>query len=152
MCGPPCRSLQSARLVGLAPIASRPEVAWLALLGDASGFTDFSSDVIELGAANFTAADDFKFFNVRAVDGKGSFDTDTVADFADGDVAGDTAIFDCDYETFEYLDPFFTGFTNFDVGAEGIAGFDNRQIALKVGSGYALKDGLLRHRVFSEGK
>lgn len=94
-------------------------------------------------------SEDFKFFHVRAVEGEGSFDADTVAHFADGDVACDAAIFHSDYEAFKNLNSFFAAFADFYVCLDGVTGFDDGDVAFNVWRSDALKDSLLGHKSFS---
>lgn len=109
----------------------------LSLFLDSSCFTDFVSEVIELGSANFTATSYFKFCNVWRVERKGSLNADSATDFAEGDVFGDSTVFDCDYGSFKNLDSLFTAFANFNVGFDGVAGEDLGEIGLHVGFAYA---------------
>lgn len=90
-------------------------------------------------------AKDFKFFYVGAVEEEGSLDADAVADFAEGDVFGDSTVFDGDGKTFEDLNSFFAAFADFHVGSDGISGLNDREVTFQVGFSNAGENRLLRH-------
>lgn len=90
-------------------------------------------------------SEDFKFFYVGAVEEEGSLDADAVADFAEGDVFGDSTVFDGDGKTFEDLNSFFAAFADFHVGSDGISGLNDREVTFQVGFSNAGENRLLRH-------
>src|SRR5881394_885527 len=90
----------------------RDGLASLAALFQPGGFTAEAAEEVELGAADFAAADDFDFVDDGSVDREDAFDAGAEAHLADGDGFADSGVVAGDVRTFVNLDTFLVAFLN----------------------------------------
>src|SRR5690606_27638623 len=88
------------------------------------------AQVVELGATDLAAANDFDAFDERRVNREYALDAFAVGDLANGEALVDAAARTGDADAFLGLYAGTGAFANADVDADGVAGFEFRQLAL----------------------
>ena len=93
---------------------------------------DSVSQVVQLRAADFTAAEDVNLDNVGGVQREGLFHADAVSHAADGEGFGDAAAVLADDGPLVHLDSFAGAFLDQVVNADGIAHVEDRHGLLQL--------------------
>src|SRR5689334_7847166 len=88
---------------GLCSLGSDLLCTQRANLFQASSLTSQATQIVELFAAYFCVTQHFDLLDARRVDQKCTFDTDTIGDTADGEIAVYTAAAQTNDDTFKWL-------------------------------------------------
>src|SRR5688500_10116844 len=99
-------------------------------LGDARGLAAAVAQVIQLGAADGTAADDLDRVDARAIQREDALDALAIADLADGEVAVQAGILAADADALISLHALARAFDDLDVHLDGVAGLEVRDLAV----------------------
>ena len=97
----------------------------LQLLADLGSLTDAAAQVIQLGAANITAAHGFDLLDEGGVDGEHLLDADAVGKTTNGEGLLKTAVLLRDDDALEDLDTLAGAFLDLDMNADGVADVDD---------------------------
>ena len=104
----------------------------LQLLADLGSLTDAAAQVIELGAADITAAHGLDLLDEGRMDVEHLLDADAVGETTNGEGLLKTAVLLRDNDALEDLDTLAGAFLDLDVNADGIADVDNGHFLLQL--------------------
>src|SRR5690606_21045718 len=99
-------------------------------LGDTRGFTAAAAQIVELGAADRTTADQLDAVDPRAEKREYPLDAFAIADFANGEAGIDAGTAAGDADAFISLDPLTVAFTDAYIDDNRITGGEGRNLAV----------------------
>ena len=113
-------------------IPDRPLFFAVETLFDTGGLTNAIAQIVQLGATDFTATDDFDVGNTGGVQQENPLYAYPLEGATDGDGLVDTTVAHSDDGAFVGLNPLFTALLDHDADANGIANVDGGEIALEL--------------------
>jgi hypothetical protein len=93
---------------------------------DAGGFTAKLANVIELGSADTSGADNLNLIDHGGVEWENAFHTMAERNLSDSERCARSAMFHSNADAFKNLDTFFVAFLDFDVNLDGVPRFEIR--------------------------